>query len=424
MSDLFIKNIPSIEKKEFKYRSKMNSHDLNSLQDEAFQDILDLFNKANMLQKTVYELQMAHGAETACYEYRVNEAVKELNTLRNNYQNLRLDDSEYREKTVYAFDAYTADDTYGALIDKHSNSIIPSIVTSVSKMRIYDEAYDEYLIPESLQAFIGPDSFREGGDIYSIEDSEVRNAFDGKYETTWLRKIITSTNVEEVEQEITIGLPEDIITTRLMNELLVCPFPSGYIDIVGIYYRSNGAWTMVPGFESHQGYTTELKYDAFGNAKEYSYISEAIDMRFNFPAVQTNQIKIKFRQKNYENDQENNRRIFYVGLRDVNACYNTYANYPSTFDMVFDFSETQRSIQIYDVIPEFNNANISDDDNFGISKEYYYYDAQGFTHKIGDSLPFILRGHKMRVQFSTDGSQNIPNVRSATVKYKIVDPDA
>ena len=422
MSDLFIKNIPSIEKREFKYRSKMNSHDLNSLQDEAFQDILDLFNKSNMLQKNVYELQMAHGAETACYEHRVNEALKELQTLRNNYNNINVDDSEYREQTVYACDAYTADDTYGAIINKHCNAIVPSIVTSVSKMRIYDEAYDEYLIPESLQAFIGPDSFKVGGNIYSIEDSEMRNAFDGKYESVWLRKIVTSTDVQEVEQEITIGLPEDIITTRLMNELLICPFPAGYIDIMGVYYRSNGTWMMIPSFETYKGYQVRTRADMFNNIEEYGFISEATDMRFTFPAVQTNQIRIKFRQRNYTYDQENNRRIFYVGLRDVNACYNTYANYPSTFDMIFEFPEKQKRIQIYDVTLEFNNSNISDDDNFGISKEYFYYDSQGLAHKIGDSLPFTLKGHKMRVQFSTDGSQNIPNVRSATVKYKIVSP--
>ena len=55
MSDLFIKNIPSIKQREFKYRAKMSSHELNEMQNEAFEDILDLFNKANQLQKSIYE---------------------------------------------------------------------------------------------------------------------------------------------------------------------------------------------------------------------------------------------------------------------------------------------------------------------------------------------------------------------------------
>ena len=52
-SNLFVRNIPSIQEREFKYRAKMSSHQLNEMQTEAFNDILDLFNKANQLQKTV-----------------------------------------------------------------------------------------------------------------------------------------------------------------------------------------------------------------------------------------------------------------------------------------------------------------------------------------------------------------------------------
>ena len=42
MSDLFIKNIPSIKQREFKYRAKMSSHELNEMQNEASALTLDV----------------------------------------------------------------------------------------------------------------------------------------------------------------------------------------------------------------------------------------------------------------------------------------------------------------------------------------------------------------------------------------------
>ena len=38
-SNLFVKNIPSIQEREFKYRGRMDSHSLNQMQKEAFDDI-------------------------------------------------------------------------------------------------------------------------------------------------------------------------------------------------------------------------------------------------------------------------------------------------------------------------------------------------------------------------------------------------
>ena len=85
MSDLFIKNIPSIKQREFKYRAKMNSHELNEMQNEAFEDILDLFNKANQLQKSIYEMNLANNIESTCYTKRLEEAISELNKIKEKF---------------------------------------------------------------------------------------------------------------------------------------------------------------------------------------------------------------------------------------------------------------------------------------------------------------------------------------------------
>ena len=66
-SNLFVRNIPSIQEREFKYRAKMSSSQLNEMQNQAFNDILDLFNKANQLQNTFYEINLSNNNESTCY---------------------------------------------------------------------------------------------------------------------------------------------------------------------------------------------------------------------------------------------------------------------------------------------------------------------------------------------------------------------
>ena len=418
-SNLFVKNIPSIQNHEFKYRSRMDSHKLNQVQQEMFHDILDLFNKANQLQKTVYEMNAVNHIEAICYTRRLEETIQELNKLQEQYNNLLLSNTNYRTLTRYGYEATISDDDYAAVIDKNTNDITAHIVSSTSKTRLYDETYDESLVPPSLQVFIGPDSFTVNNDIYSIEDSDIINAFDGNNDTVWYRKVITSTNIESIENEIIIGLPEDIITSRIINQIVVDTFPVGYVDILDIQYKSNGSWKTIPSFTVHYGCQEYQQVDIFGNISDYYSINDASNLKFNFQDLQTNQIKIKLRQRHYESDVENNRRIWYLGLRNVDIVHNVYTRTHSEFEMVFDFPETDHNIQVYDTEVYFNNENITNDEYFGVTKEYFYYDSNGNTHKNPATCPFILNGHKLMVRFTIEGLQTTPNIHMCKVKYKL-----
>lgn len=419
MSNLFVRNIPSIQEREFKYRAPMSSQELNIMQTEAFNDILDLFNKANQLQKTIYEMNLANNIESVCYAKRLESAIININKLNEMYNNLVKKENDFRTVTKYAFEAEAMSNGYNATIDQNTNDIIAHIASSTSKTRLYDDVYDETLVPPSLQAYIGPDDFRVGGNIYSIEDSDINNAFDGNDSTVWFRKVITSPDVEYIENEIVIGLPEDIITTRLMNQIIVKTFPVGFVDIMDIKYKSNGAWQTIPGFTEYHDCKEYEDNDIFGNLHSYHAINNASNVKFNFQNLQTSQVKIKLRQRNYEYDAENNRRIWYLGLRDVDVVYNVYTKDHSEFEMVYEFPETDRDIKVYDSQVFFNNSNLVDDENFGISKEYFYYDSNGNTHKIPSSCPFVLQGHKLMVRYTIEGNQTTPNIHMCNVKYKL-----
>ena len=418
MPDVFMRNIPTIKQKDFKYRSRMSSDELNSMQDETFNDILDLFGKANELQKEVYETKMLAMIESECYTIRLNKALDKQKELEEMYKNL-TDADDYRTQTKYAKDAQILPDEYACTVDQRTNDVICHIANSTSKTRLYDATYDEYYVPDSLRAYIGPDDFSQDQNILAIEDSDIKNAFDGNNGSAWFRRVITTESVEHIDNEMIIALPEDIITTRLVNELVISPFPSGYIEILDIQFKNNGAWTTIPGFKKHSLCSEKTGTDMFGNAYSYYSIADAPDVKFNFRNIQTNQIKIKLRQNNFTYDSENQRKIWYLGLRNVDVIYNMYTIDYSEFAMTFDFPETDRNIKIYDTPITFNNKDQSIDSNFGITKEYFYYDSDGKYHKIASQLPFVLEGHKLRVKYSIEGNQNTPNIASCSVKYKI-----
>lgn len=415
-----IKNIPSIKEIEFKTREISDSHKLNQVQEQVFNDILDLFNKANTLQKEMYEMNMAANIESTCYAKRLEETLIKLSLIEEQYDNLLLTQEDFRTLTRYASEAVVDElSPFSAVIDSNTNDITANIINSVSKTRMYDETYDETLIPPSLKIYIGPDSFNTANEhILLIEDSDVKNALDGNISTVWFRRIVTDTSIENIENEVIIGLPEDIITSRMVNQIILSPYPSGYVDIMDIQYKTNGAWQTIPGLEFHSCYSEEEYTDIFGNKYTRGVIKNSPNIKLNFKPIQTNQIRIKMRQRNYEYDAQNNRRIWYLGIRDLDINYNRYTKDHSEFDMVFDFPETNKNIKIYDTEIHCNN-NVDKTILENIYKEYYYYDAGGNTHKISDSLPFILNGHKLMVRFTIEGVADTPNISKCSVKYKL-----
>ena len=418
LSNLFLRNIPDIKDREFKYRTKMNSHDLNDLQTEAFKDILDLFNKANLLQKSLYEFNTANGIESVVYSKRLTQAMQKLNQVEELYNNLKATSKEYRYQTRFAYEGNTISDDYKAIINKETNNITANIVSSVSKTHVYNETYDETLIPDSIQTFIGPDTFVVGNNIFSIEDSEVNNMFDPNDANVWYRKVVTNADVEEIENEVIIALPEDIITTRLVNQIILKPFPVGYMDIMDIQYKTNGAWVSIPGFFNHQLCEEEIYTDIYANQYTRKVIKDSGNLQFDFKATQMNQLKIKLRQRHCEYDAATNHKTWYLGIRSLDVLYNQYTKDNSTFSQVFIFPETDRIVKIYDTEILYNNVNSTGHD-FNVTKEYYYYDSDDNYHRITSSTPFILNGHKVLVKFYIEGNEETPNIYMTKIKYRL-----
>ena len=98
--------------------------------------------------------------------------------------------------------------------------------------------------------------------------------------------------------------------------------------------------------------------------------------------------------------------------------HDTYERLHSDFDMTFEFYEVSKNIEVHDAVPNFNNSSASGDSEYGITKEYYYFDDNDNRHKVMTTTPFILHGHKLLVRFIITGDET-PTIHSCTVKYKL-----
>jgi hypothetical protein len=124
------------------------------------------------------------------------------------------------------------------------------------------------------------------------------------------------------------------------------------------------------------------------------------------------------RQRNFDYDSTLDRRVWYLGLRNVDVLYNRYSKDNSIFSQTFVFPETDRLIKIYDTEVLFNNVP-STNKEFNIVKEYYYFDSSDNYHRISGTAPFVLNGHKLLVKFYIEGNAETPNIYMTRVKYKL-----
>lgn len=421
MSNYFLNNIPSTQKREAKYRSNISSKDLNDQQSELLHDVLDLFNKSNKLEKDITELSMLSMINSSLYNQVILGLKGEINSLKDNVQNSNNDPDAMKTMTCYAADAQVENSKYDAIVSVETSDITAKMISSLSKVRVYSEAFDEALVPSSVKVMIGPDSFANNPHVLSIEDNNVNKAFDGDNRTAWLRRVITDESVEEIENEIVVGLPEDIITTRMINQIIIKPVVVA--DIVDVQTKVNGAWVTVPGFLNHSEIQEVKKINVFDDFDYEDVIVNTMGIKLNFPDIYTNQVKIKLRQRCHTSDKENNRRIWYLGLTGFDINYNRYSKSQSVFSMVYDFSKepSGKDIKIYDSKVFLNNEEYDEQkgSKFNISKEYYYFDDDDNAHKIPSTCPFVLTGKKLMVKYIMEANIDTPNVYKCQISYKI-----
>lgn len=421
IDEVAISNIPSVKKRDISYRTVSSSKDQNEYQSEILGDVLDLFNKANKIEKSLNEALSIIDTENKHLQFKVNELQGMIAKLAQNYRNLTSPDPDaVKIITLYPDDIthdFNDPETVGAYIDLQNLDITMRPTQSLSKVGLYDEATDTTFLPSSLRVNIGPEDLKVGPNILSITDNNPLNAFNGDPTSYWIRKVTTDNSISEIRCEMIVTLPEDIITTRDINTIILHPYPVNSLDIMGIYYKSGGAWNEIESLSTHSSSVFEEYADIFDLTYERPAIEDAPNIKLNFKEIGANQLKIVFRQRHYLQELPT-QRVFYLGAKNIQVLQNKYSKDYNTFDVTIDFPETG-NIVLQDTEIVLNNPTEMAGSANLLQLDYFNIDSSNVTHKITDPIPFMLDSNKVLIKFKIYKGIVVPNIRAIKVKYKV-----
>lgn len=407
MERVIVNNIPSSNRNDFGYRSINTSKSHNDSQNDMVNDILDLYNKTNEIERIVKENADFIKLENTNLESINNILISQYENLVDDFNSI-LGGQSTRKKVILASDCYVDDKLYGAVINPTTCDITARPSRKISKLAIFDSITDSIYIPDSLDVDIRSVT----QNTISETDNDIFAPFYNDNQMYWTRKVVTDNTVDEVSTEYIINLAEEIMTTAQMNEITIHPFLCSISSVYARYGDSN-AWEEIEGIEYHQ---------AIENQNKTSFKKNPGPLTLNFPNVKANQIKIIIKANTFI-EGETNLRNFMFGLKHVGA----YINYYSTYDS-YNFSTEVNFNEVDDVIVEglnfeFNNDPNNSKFNSDIDYEFYYKDEYGSYQKIYEELPFITPSKDILIKLRFGEKYKEINLRNITVSYKSIRQD-
>ena len=207
-----------------------------------------------------------------------------------------------------------------------------------------------------------------------------------------------------------ITLPDEIMTTALMNELYINPL---MCKVVQIYYRygDSSLWESLQG----QTYHPAIQY-----AQEDSIESDINSIRpikLNFEPVKINQIKIVVESNMYV-EGETNLRNFYFGIKEIAGYINYYSDYQGSSFTFETALPDDNKYEITGIQAHYNNGN-----NYGVYSEdfaydFYYKDSNEEYHKITDIFPFVPQTNKLKVKCTFGERYDEISIKKIELLYK------
>lgn len=392
-----INSVPNTYFKECLFRGKNKSEDHNEFLNNIINDIVDLFNKASNIENNVNSI-----TENVMLENNMliednkilTNKITELNQIINNY-------SIYNNKINYIYPRNIENDMYfKSIIDNRKSCITVNHFSSCSKVNVLDESTNSTFVPKSLKygITINPNGQKNNDDILSMEENEFANCFNNDLSDFYYNKVTTNNNVDYINAEVIITLPEDIISTRNINEINVdlTPFKGPVINKIS-HRLGNGFWCEIEELKDLETYNNGINEN----------------FKLNFSKIQCNQLKIDLTLNKYTNI--NDSKVFYFGFKNIDIKENNYNNY-SLFNFTHEFKE-KNTIIINNIEAIYNNKK-SLSGNL-IQFEYYYVDNNDIKHKIVDSLPFVMPTNKLFVKCKLyNNEDSTPNISKIEINYK------
>lgn len=386
-------NTPVSKYEPINFRSKTDSSKINEKEDKILQDILNLYNKNNEIEAAINNSNEIATCENLFLMQSVIQLTKQAEAL-----NTLLDSSKTeKEIDIPALD-FKAGKQAPAKIDSVYNCVTTNETLSESKIRIESEDMDNEFIPDSLTV---KTEIEENIHILSIEENDYKNMFRKSVNSVYYKKITTDNQVNEINLKLIITLPENMTSTNDINEIKVLPFPLNTLDINAIQYRmSNKPW------QNLKTYSDNIQYK--------NTIADSKPLKFNFVDIKANQILIDITQRHFIS--QNNKKIFYIGFRNIDINHNNYYDENNNFTFTINFPKDGKTKTLLAVKPIYNNK--SELDGNAVSFEYFYKDEHDLLHRINERVPFNVKDDTIYVNALLFNGACTPNIAKIKVSYK------
>lgn len=409
MNKVVINNLPVSNRKDFGYKAINTSSMHNDNQNNMLNDILDLFNKTNEIERMLNDNINLIKLENAQLEAVNSNLIQKYNQLLNKYIDIQKS-NKLRRKIILPQDCKSDESTFGAIINNITSDITIRPSKKISKLAVFDDVSNSMFIPKSLSVKTKITSFG----VISEKDNDVYAPFSKDNNLYWIKRVVTGNSVDFLDTEYEITLPEDIMTTLEMNEIYIHPFLCS-VKNVYIRFGDSSYWEEVEGIGYHSAITQNNSTNEFSNSVRA--------FRINFPNKKVNQIKIVLRSYNYE-ECETNLRTFVYGIKSLGAYINYYNNYESsTFSFKCNIDE-KRDVMITGITPHFNNSS----DGGKYSKDFifdiYYEDKGEYYHKIVDAFPFRPPSQNLMFKCRIGETYSEMNIKSIDINYTYSEEDS
>lgn len=403
-------NIPSFGAKTVKFRTHAESHDQNVMTEDILYDLNNLFNLVNEQEALLGDVKETLDVEKKYQNMRIEQLLVELEQTKQLYRDLQKGIGRYSKKAYvneFLTDIDATDIEKAEIETFYGIATLPVVGKKTSKVFLYDEVTQDTVLPESLRVLAEPLP-----DGVNLVDNNVFNALNGDKHSIWRRKYIYPVNspVTEVKCVVTITLPDNIISNRDINTIVISAFPLSTVDINKIEYRLNGGWKLIPSWEK----------DSAGNPIT---LKDSGNVKLCFESLSMSQVRITLTQRNFV--IQGHKKVFYVGAQEIGILHSNYQSSVGKFVVPMKLEGEKQSKLISKVIPHFKNTDSisdkSEEKRSVFNYTIYGVDNDGELEYTRDTLPIVVQNDSIVIKASINRDSQTgatPALESIEVVYE------
>lgn len=243
---------PYTKRRYVQYRGPSTSDDYNKRIEEAYNDLVVLYNRSRLANVELEEL----------YRRMVKDQVsltREIDDLESRIQSLEINDNRL---TFHSDEQIDTDFFNGTTFEvpteerlsfdgTHGFLTLPKLVnSSVSKFTFVDKDGEE-VVPPGIETRVVGDPATADNATSNIDSSDVTHALLRKPGMIWERNVVVNTpDSDGAEMDVYIRVPVEISATNKANAISLSPFPAYGVTIKDISYTTR----VDPMLQESDGY--------------------------------------------------------------------------------------------------------------------------------------------------------------------------